>query len=222
MRYVAAVAAFGLAGCSLMPPAAEFSYSPPGVIVAAPNAKVLPAPRDAVWSAAVPAVGKQFYVINNLDRVSGLMNLSFSGSPSEYIDCGIASGSVTGPGLAGVNDKTAFWFAAASSQERYVTYSPNDGRVDVDRKLSLDGRVNLIFEDVTPASTRVTANVRYTVTRTLSIRPLGVSYPQTVTHTIGFNSGGGDAFPATFDGNAIRCVPTGKLEQHILSLIGGG
>ncbi|WZB71892.1 hypothetical protein WJ968_09260 [Achromobacter xylosoxidans] len=45
-------------------------------------------PIDEVWTKAVPAIGKQFFVINNLDKSSGLMNLSYSGSPEQYVDCG--------------------------------------------------------------------------------------------------------------------------------------
>jgi hypothetical protein len=37
--------------------------------------KIINKPRDAVWNAAVPALGKQFFVINNMDRSSGFINL---------------------------------------------------------------------------------------------------------------------------------------------------
>jgi len=38
------------------------------------NSKVIRLPRDVVWNRAVPNLGKQFFVINNLDRSSGLIN----------------------------------------------------------------------------------------------------------------------------------------------------
>ncbi|UUZ73433.1 hypothetical protein LP415_09480 [Polaromonas sp. P1(28)-8] len=52
------------------------------------NVKILNRPREAVWTAAVPELGKRFFVINNLDKASGLINISYSGDPEKYIDCG--------------------------------------------------------------------------------------------------------------------------------------
>lgn len=93
-------------------------------------------------------------------------------------------------------------------------------RVDVSRRMNLEGRVNLIFEELTPSSTRVTVNVRYVVTRVIVS---SVSYPprppQTFTNSIGFNSGGSDSFPRAAAGDAVRCVPTGKAESDILALV---
>jgi hypothetical protein len=43
------------------------------------NAKVIAKPRAAVWSASVPELGKQFFVSNNLDKSSGLINVSYNG-----------------------------------------------------------------------------------------------------------------------------------------------
>ena len=52
------------------------------------NVKTVERSRDAVWNASVPELGKQFFVINNLDKSSGLMNISYTGDPERYIDCG--------------------------------------------------------------------------------------------------------------------------------------
>ena len=58
---------------------------------ASSNSKVIDKPRDAVWNASVPALGRQFFVINNLDKSSGLINVSYSGDPEKYVDCGQVS-----------------------------------------------------------------------------------------------------------------------------------
>jgi hypothetical protein len=89
----------------------------------------------------------------------------------------------------------------------------------VTRKMLLEGRVNLIFEDLGGSQTRVTANTRYSVTKQTEARHVqGTS--QNLSDTISFNSGGVGTFP-TPNPNlpATECIPTGKLEQDILSNI---
>jgi hypothetical protein len=85
--------------------------------------------------------------------------------------------------------------------------------------MSLEGRVNLVFEDVGPDATKVTANTRYVVTRQLAGREVTNNIPQSRTDTISFNSGSSASFPANIDGQATQCVSTGKLEREILSFI---
>jgi len=42
-----------------------------------------------VWDVLVKQLSKSFYVINNIDKESRIINVSFStNSPAEYIDCG--------------------------------------------------------------------------------------------------------------------------------------
>jgi len=45
-------------------------------------------PRDVVWNSSIPELGKKIFVINNIDKSSGLINLSYSGNPEDFIDCG--------------------------------------------------------------------------------------------------------------------------------------
>src|SRR3972149_4103317 len=42
-----------------------------------------------VWDIMVKEIAKSYFVINNIDKESRIINLSFStNSPSEYVDCG--------------------------------------------------------------------------------------------------------------------------------------
>lgn len=52
------------------------------------NSTVVDRDRDAVWAEAVPRLGKQFFALNTIDKASGLINLSYSGDPERYVDCG--------------------------------------------------------------------------------------------------------------------------------------
>jgi hypothetical protein len=51
---------------------------------------------DIVWDRLVAQLSRGFYVINNIDKVSRLINVSFySDSPDEYIDCGTTTRTYT-------------------------------------------------------------------------------------------------------------------------------
>lgn len=194
--------------------AGKVDYIRPSVQPAASsNSKVIDKPRDAVWNASVPALGKQFFVINNLDKSSGLMNMSYSGDPEKYVDCGQISSYVKN-----ARGERTYNFAGASAQQTYEIMN-NNGLFFIDRKMSLDGRVNLVFEEVGPNQTRVTANTRYVINRQQTIRSTANNFPQTFSHSISFNSGGAASFPPSNDGRAAECAATGALEREILSAI---
>lgn len=178
------------------------------------NVKLVERPRDAVWNASVPELGKQFFVINNLDKSSGLINISYTGDPERYIDCGRITSYVKN-----AQGERTYDFAGAKAQQSYEIMNPSVGLFLIDRRMNLEGRVNLIFEEAGPNTTRVTANTRYVATRTQIIRNVANNLPQTYTHTISFNAGSSAFFPANAQGQLPECVSTGALEREILSAI---
>lgn len=194
--------------------AGKVDYVRPNVqSTASSNSRIIDKPRDAVWNASVPALGKQFFVINNLDKSSGLINISYGGDPEKYVDCGRISSYVKN-----LQGERTYNFAGASANETYEIMH-NNGLFFVERKMSLDGRVNLIFEEVGPTQTRVTANTRYVLNRNQIVRAAANNSSRTFAHTISFNSGGSASFPASNDGRAAECAATGVLENEILSAI---
>jgi len=211
MRFVfVAVVAGALVGC-----AGKVEYVRPAAHMApGQNTKVIPKARDAVWATSVPALSKQFFVINNLDKSSGLINLSYTGDPEKYIDCGRITSFVKN-----AQGERTYDFAGAKAQQSYEIMNPGVGLFFLDRRMSLEGRVNLIFEEVNANTTRVTANTRYVVTRTQIVRSAAGGFPQNSTDTISFNSGGSAPFPANQRGEFAECVARGVLEQEVLSAI---
>jgi hypothetical protein len=180
---------------------------------ASANDKVIDRPREAVWNASVPELGKQFFVINNLDKSSGLINISYSGDPEKYIDCGRVTSYVKN-----ARGERTYDFPGAKSQQSYEIMNGN-GLFFIDRKMSLEGRVNLVFEELSPNRTKVSANTRYVVHRQQTVRSAANNFPQSVTEDISFNTGGSSSFPAIADGRATGCVATGALEREILGAI---
>jgi len=195
--------------------AGQVNYIRPTAQVApSSNIKTVERTREAVWASSVPELGKQFFVINNLDKSSGLMNISYTGDPEHYIDCGRITSYVKN-----MQGERTYDFSGAKAQQSYEILIPSTGLFFIDRRMNLEGRVNLIFEETGQNTTRVTANTRYVVTRTLTIRNAANNFPQTSTETISFNSGGGASFPANSQGQSTECVSSGALEREILSAI---
>lgn len=209
MRVIALLLAVAfVSGC-----AGELNYVRPNLVATHMNYKVIDKPREAVWNASVPELGKQFFVINNLDKSSGLINISYSGDPEKYIDCGRIISHVKN--LAG--DRT-YDFPGAKAQQSFQVMNGN-GLFLIDRKMSVEGRVNLVFEEVSPNQTKVTANTRYVVQRQQAVRRPADNFPQLASDSISFNSGGSSSFTANPDGRATECMANGALEREILSAI---
>lgn len=202
--------ASGLIGC-----AGKVDYFAPSQSMATEqNSKLIPKPRDQVWAASVPALSRHFFIINNLDKSSGLINLSYAGNPQKYIDCGRIRSYVKN-----MKGERVYNFAGAKAQQSYEVMNPSVGLFLIDRRVSLEGRVNLIFEEVDANTTRVTANTRYVVTRTQIVRNASNSPYQTNTESISFNSGGSAQFTPQQRNEVAECSAMGVLEQEILSAV---
>ena len=185
---------------------------PTAVVPPGSNSKIIDRPRDTVWSTAVPELGKRFFVINNLDKSSGLINISYTGDPDKYVDCGRIISFVKN-----ARGERTYNFAGSSAQQSYEIME-SGGLFFIDRRMTLEGRVNLIFEEVSPSQTRVTANTRYVVQRTRAIRAAANNASQTLSDSISFKSASSASFPG-HESQAAQCAATGALEQEILEAL---
>jgi hypothetical protein len=196
-----------LAGC-----AGQVSYVRPSSSIApGANMASIAKSRDAVWATAVPELGKRFFVINNLDKASGFINISYSGDPEKYVDCGRVTSYVKN-----ARGERTYDFAGSKAQQSYEVMNPGAGLFFIDRRMSLEGRVNLVFEEVSPTETRVTANTRYVVSRQRTVRAAANNIPQSMNDNISFNTGSSATFAGASD-QAAECTSTGALEREILS-----
>jgi hypothetical protein len=211
MKLAIALCAITLAGCA----SGDFDYSgPQPPTVTTQNSVIVDASKDEAWDQAIPHLGKRFFVINNMDRGSGLINLSYAGDPQKYVDCGQIRTTVSN--LKGTR---RYAFAGASPDETYEVLDNQHRLFTVHRALLLEGRTNLVFEAVDPRHTRITVSTRYVLTRTVDSLMAGVYAPSHLVDSITFNTGGS----ATF-GNSIthtECSSTGLLEGEILSILRG-
>lgn len=198
-----------LVGCA----SATAGYRGPDTSARPNYAKEVSRSRDLVWNDAVAALGQRFFIINNIDKASGLMNISYSGDPTRFVDCGRLTVTVSG-----VNAKTqTLDMAAADALYESVAPLPPyglPGRVQVRRQMALEGRVNIIFEAVGADLTRITTATRYVLTRKLAAT---ATLPYS--DTVGFNGNEKGVFPPLGANPPLECVSTGELEKSILSTI---
>lgn len=195
-----------LASCS-----GNLDYSPPARQAEPDNTVVLQMSFDEVWDSAIPALGASFFVINTLERDSGLINIELSGDPEQYVDCGRIRSEVSN-----ARGERVYDFPAASADETYeiMDLETGTGLSTIERSMDLDGVANVIFEDVSRNQTRVTVNVRYVVTKTIRQTFAANLQPYFETDSIAFNTGGGDTFSA-----GTTCRATGELEAQIIQAL---
>jgi hypothetical protein len=178
------------------------------------NYIVIDKPREAVWDESVPELGKQFFVIDNLNKSSGLINISYNGDPEKFIDCGNIKSVVKS-----TQGEHTYDFPAAKAQAAYDIMK-GDVLFHIDRKMSLKVRVRLVFKEINPNQTQITANTFYVVQKDVTARRADNNFSQSWSDSVSFTTRG--ASPIGNDINSAAtssCVPTRKLEREILSAI---
>lgn len=187
-------------------------------------------PYSMVWDGVVRELSKSFYVINNIDKESRIINLSFSSnSPVEYVDCGKTKRFYT------QGSKKESWeydvagsasFKVAASQQEHPAFA---NYAVIRREPSLEGRANIYVapDDKNSSNTVVTVNTRYILTQKVkgeafaehisgAVHPRGRLQDETFTYTFNTNrpgkleAGGGEY---------VTCFSKGKLEEEILDMV---
>jgi len=197
--------------------AGKFQYYPPDTEPPSQNSIVIDLSKDELWNKAIPALAKGFFVINNLDKDSGIINVSYSGNPEKYVDCGQVESYVKN-----ARGARTYKFSASSAQQSYevMDMKYGAGLLFFSRKMDLEGRINIIVEEFTAKRSRVTINAKYVLTKSMTARNTQGAVSN-FSDTISFVSGQQARFPS---GNAFAgtlCQPSGNLEEEILEVFKG-
>ncbi|MFH0733591.1 MAG: hypothetical protein V1773_04500 [bacterium] len=186
----------------------KFIYTPPKEVKKVESNIILNEPKKVVWNKLIKGVGANFFVINNLDKESGFMNISYSGTPEDYIDAGqlhFYFSNARGP--------RDYIFPASKSQAQYETWL-NGTLCIINRKLDLDGRININVNEIDSLQTMVSVNVKYIITMNSTGEDISGKTLMPYSEIISFNTGGN----ATSSGGTIF-YPNGKLEKCILDMV---
>ena len=203
------VLSINIVGCST-----SMNYTPP-LEIRESQTVILRDPFEAAWTKSVRALGDSFFVMNNIVKDSKIINLSYSGDPEKYVDCGHLTINVKE-----AIGRTTHEFPGARKRVKFKLVRGFSSTV-VDRQMSLEGRINVLFEELDRNETSVKVVVRYVVTRTgtqtitdhfnnrtstLPLPPLSFS----------FNTGGSDSSTGE---TTSTCRPTGAMERAVIDLL---
>lgn len=151
---------------------------------------------DKTWEALINYSASTFYGIENFEKDSGLLTLSFgSSNPSEYITGGLWE---------------FIWMNNKFSGD-YVDY------IDQYHRAELTGKMNIVVSEVDKSHTKIMVSARYVFAATI------MSGNQRGTTTWAFDSGKCGtitlANPTKGTGNTRTICPTYKAEKEILDAI---
>jgi hypothetical protein len=200
MMFLVLIAAmFSFVGCSTI------SYSPPEARSVKENIVTLPVARDPFWKDFVSQLSGEFFVINNLDKETGLINVSYSGDPERFVDCGRVR----------ISDEREF--PASRGAQSYRQWSALK-EYRIDRQMQLDGRMNIIVQELASKNTQLTINTRYIVSRRMTTTDSSGGLTSNTNDSATFNYGQDGTFPSLADSSSLVCRSTGALERQIISI----
>ncbi len=202
------VALVVLAGC-----AGRLAYTGPAIQPPIAQQKVIDQPFERVWASTARAFEGHNFVLTSADRASGIMALSFSGHPQQYLDCGQVESVVYNPRA---QFRRTYRFPASSAHETYEQLMSGN-LYDLDRSMELQGTVNVLLERIDRSHTRATIQARYDLTRTVHIANVAGKYYEPVSDTISFTTHSAGTFHGF--GRATQCVATGQLEYEVMRLV---
>ena len=226
MKHTHLLLIFLITSCASAPILQDFSYQD-GQETRIENRVILDEDFDLVWNRLVGNLSKTFYVINNIDKESRLINVSFNLNDklSDYVDCGKTSRSFQ---LGDLNEVITYKVANSSNYftESNVPPNPNITYLKMYRDTSLEGRANIYVAPETTGETTVMINNRYVVSIKTSFDTYlyAVLYKRHIEQNqFGRRLNNPQPDPVSFNTNSvstgdITCASTGKFESDILKL----
>ena len=198
-----------LVGCTSK---TDFSYAPVQAYESA-NTMVYNSNINKVWDAAIKSIGEKFFVLDNIQKDSKIITLSYSVSdPAAYIDCGQVTAETKGASNSGT-----YTYQGAQAEAVYYIGDPNIPHPQpVRRTARLEGKVNIIFVEEGKDKTKVTVNTRYVMSVKFESRrwvPAGYFMPVSESRNVTFNTGQEGVGEG---GSNLRCVTKYTLEKSIL------
>ena len=219
-----------LTGCETMTvKPSTYSYAEPNGVISFPNSKVANKTFSAAWDELVSNLSSSFFVINNVDKESRLINMSFStsGDLTKYLDCGETTRDFS---FMGESQTYKYNVASKSFSKSVGTWGPYNNLAAIystTRTPKLDGRMNVYVAPKNTNETNIKVNVRYILSVDISSdivqyngfgQPMGSQRSdRTSSNWMSFNTG--QIGEVTERGQLVKCVPTGELEKEILDLV---
>jgi hypothetical protein len=188
-----------IAGCAT----STANYAPP-TEAKVTNTKFVNKPFDAVWDGLVKGLSSDFFVINNIDKNSRLINISFTSQrPSDFVDCG-----TTYRTFKNARGDQSYSYKTADGAD--FTATNDQGLVfNVRRTSRLEGRTNIYIAPEN-TGTNITVNTKYIVS--IAVVATAIDGRPAGTENLVFDP----STKQTFSDGVVTCSAVGAIEDRIL------
>lgn len=149
------------------------------------------------------------FTINNFDKNRSIIEITYTGDPEKYVNCGVINSNYKNFGGNGT-----FNISAAAAKQDYKYMGGVEGLVTVSRYMELTGKVNATLTNINESQTQVKIKSQYILevdSLEASLHPPPRKYRNKITLELGQI--------VEIPEIKIFCVPTGKLEKDILLLL---
>ncbi|MBT4732909.1 hypothetical protein HOB87_13200 [Candidatus Woesearchaeota archaeon] len=189
-----------LSGCAT----SSLNYSPPSTSYTIKHSVQINEDFEVVWDRLVKNLASDFFVINNIEKNSRIINVSFSASkPTDFVDCGITTREFS-------NASGKYTYSYDPADPTKYSFANKQGHMfNAVRTSKLNGRTN-IYLAPSETGTLLTVNTKYVV-------DVKIKY-----FNVNNQSAGNDEFVFDFstkrkyeDGEMV-CTARGNLEDKIL------
>lgn len=189
----------------------NFNYTPPqNSNNMVKNEKMVNGEFKKNWDTIVEKLSENSFVINNMNKDSGFINISFStNQPSTYVDCGKWNGH-----FKNLRVDQNYHFNGADSRSYYSAMGAGAGQVQITTNLS--GRINLLLKDLEDNQQKYKVNIKYILDLKTKAQAFHEQFPYHQNSNINFNTNGkGNIMPS----GQTQCISNGYLENQILDYI---
>lgn len=194
-----------IAGCAT----SEIHHKDKSSIPEINNRIVVNSSFNNVWDGLVREISKSFFVINNIEKDSRLINVSFSADkPSEYIDCGTTTVTSSHPSRG----EQTWTYESADDSSYWMGIDGTNHIITITRNTDLSGRANIVLLPSENGHTSVTVNVKYVFEGDVDTRGVTASYYRNSTFTLDFSTNN----PTTDEG--MTCSSNGTLESELINM----
>ena len=186
----------------------NYTYKPPEQMPRIENKITVNENKEKVWNKLVQGIGTNFFVINNMDKQSGFINVSYSGDPEKYVEGGELHFE-----FSNLRGERKYDFPATKAYAQYEQMI-NGSLCALTRTMDLDGRMNVLINEIDSSHTSVSVNTRYILTMNITGTDVMGHSLQPYQQTITFNTGqsGKSAGGGVYYSN-------GEFERAILDLV---
>lgn len=192
---------YAFVGCAYK---SELNYTPP-LKQNIKTTKVIDGKYSDIWKELVKSLSNNIFVINNLNKESGFINVDFSTNDvGKYIDCGNWNGY-----FKNLRINETYDFKGTDNASLWVK-SPNGIALNIRSSKKLTGKINILLNKINENKQELRVNVRYIMDG------LNASNYYRTNWNVTFNSN--ETGTSTSNGKT-ECVSKGTLEKQILNYI---